>query len=70
MSDLEFILLMGVLIQNSNTTELAKFLEKNQSLYIQIEVVTLKITSWRAMNKEKLIKSENTRFYEQNKLLF
>jgi hypothetical protein len=34
MSELNFFLLTGVLIQNFNTMDLAKVLEKNQKLYI------------------------------------
>jgi hypothetical protein len=34
MSELELFLLMGVLIQNFNTMDLVKFLEKNQKLHI------------------------------------
>jgi hypothetical protein len=34
MSELEFFLLMGVLIQNFNTMDLVKFTEKNQKLHI------------------------------------
>jgi hypothetical protein len=37
-------LLMGVLIQNFNTMDLVKFLEKNQKLHNWIVVVTLKVT--------------------------
>ena len=44
---------MGVLTQNFNTTDLVKFLEKNQKLHIQIIVVTLKVTSCRTMSKNK-----------------
>jgi hypothetical protein len=34
MSELKFFLLMVVLIQNVNTMDLVKFLEKNQKLHI------------------------------------
>jgi hypothetical protein len=34
MSELKFILLMGVLTQDFNTMDLVKFLEKNQKLHI------------------------------------
>jgi hypothetical protein len=34
MSELELFLLTGVLIQNLNTVDLVKFLEKNQKLHI------------------------------------
>ena len=43
MSDLE------AYVQNFNTMELANFLEKNERLQLQIQVVTLKITSYRTM---------------------
>jgi hypothetical protein len=36
MSELELFFLTGVLIQNFNTVDLVKFLEKNQNLHIQI----------------------------------
>jgi hypothetical protein len=52
-SELEFFLLMRVLIQNFNTMDLVKFLEKNQKLHIYIIMVTLKVTSCRTMNKKK-----------------
>jgi hypothetical protein len=48
MDELKFFLLMGVLIQNFNTMDLIKFLEKNQKLHIQIIMVTLKVTSCRS----------------------
>jgi hypothetical protein len=35
---------MGVLIQNFNTVDLIKFLEKNQKLQNLIIMVTLKVT--------------------------
>jgi hypothetical protein len=44
MSELKFFLLMGVLIQNFNTVDLIKFLEKNQKLQNLIIMVTLKVT--------------------------
>jgi hypothetical protein len=44
MSKLKFFLLPGVLIQNFNTMDLVKFLEKNQKLHIWIIAVTLKVT--------------------------
>jgi hypothetical protein len=34
MNELEFFLLIGVLIQNFNTVDLVKILEKNQKLHI------------------------------------
>jgi hypothetical protein len=34
MSELELFFLTGVLIQNFNTVDLVKFLEKNQNLHI------------------------------------
>jgi hypothetical protein len=43
MSELE------VYVQNFNTMELANFLEKNQRLQLQIQAITLKITSYRTM---------------------
>jgi hypothetical protein len=42
---------MRVLIQNFNTMDLVKFLEKNKKLHIQIVAVTLKVTSCRTMSK-------------------
>jgi hypothetical protein len=45
MSELEFFFLTGVLIQNFNTVNLVKFLEKNQKLHILIVAVILKVTS-------------------------
>jgi hypothetical protein len=53
MSEVELILLMGVLTPNFNTMDLIKILEKNQKLHIQIVVVTLKVTSCRTMSKRK-----------------
>jgi hypothetical protein len=67
MSELELFLLMGVLTLNFNTMDLAKILEKNQKLHIQIIVVTLKVTSCRTMSKKKVKKSEKPRFYGQKK---
>jgi hypothetical protein len=67
MSEVELILLTGVLTPNFNTMDLVKILEKNQKFHIQILVVTLKVTSYRTMSKKK---SEKLRFYGQNKLFF
>jgi hypothetical protein len=67
MSELELFLLIGVLTPNFNTMDLVKILEKNQKLHIQIIAITLKVTSYRTMSKKK---SENPRFYGQNKLFF
>jgi hypothetical protein len=53
MSELELILLMGVLTPNFNTMDLVKILEKNKKLHIQIIAVTLKVMSWRTMSKKK-----------------
>jgi hypothetical protein len=53
MSELEFFLLMGVLIPNFNTMDLVKILENIQKLHIEIVVVTLKVTSCRTMSKKK-----------------
>jgi hypothetical protein len=53
MSELELVLLMGVLTPNFNTMDLVKILEKNQKLHIQIIAVTLKVMSWRTMSKKK-----------------
>jgi hypothetical protein len=62
---------MGVLIPNFNTMDLVKILGKNKKLYIQIIVVTLKVTSCRTMSKKKKVKKgEKPRFYGQNKLFF
>jgi hypothetical protein len=70
MSELELFLLTGVLTPNFNTMDLVKILEKNQKLQIQIVAVTLKVTSCKTMRKKKSEKSENLRFYGQNKLFF
>jgi hypothetical protein len=43
MSELELLLLMGVLAPNFNTMDLVKILEKNKKLHIQIVAVTLKV---------------------------
>jgi hypothetical protein len=67
MSELEIFLLTRVLIQNFNTMDLVKILEKNQKLQIQIIAVTLKVTSCRTMSQKK---SEKPRFYGKNKLFF
>jgi hypothetical protein len=64
MGELEFFLLMGVLIQNSNTMELVKFLEKNQKLHIQIEAITLKVTSCRTMWKKKKKKTKKVKIQD------
>jgi hypothetical protein len=53
MSELELILLMGVLPPNFNTMDLVKILEKNQKLHIQILAVTLKVTPCRTMSQKK-----------------
>jgi hypothetical protein len=53
MSEVELFLLTGVLTPNFNTMDLAKILEKNQNLHIQIIAVTLKVTSCRTMSKKK-----------------
>jgi hypothetical protein len=70
MSELELVLLMGVLTSNFNTMDLIKILEQNKKLHIQIVVVTLKVTSYRTMSTKKSEKSEQPRFYGQNKLFF
>jgi hypothetical protein len=53
MSELELFLLMEVLTPNFNTMDLVKILEKNQKFHIQIVVVTLKVTSYITMSKNK-----------------
>jgi hypothetical protein len=53
MSELELFFLTKVLTPNFNIMDLVKILEKNQKLHIQIVVVTLKVTSYRTMIKEK-----------------
>jgi hypothetical protein len=53
MSELKLFLLMGVLTPNFNTMDLVKILEKNEKLHIQIEAVTLKVTSCITMSKKK-----------------
>jgi hypothetical protein len=39
MSELELFLLMGVLTPNFNTMDLVKFLEKNQKLHIESDIM-------------------------------
>jgi hypothetical protein len=69
MSEVELILLIGVLIPNFNNMDLVKILEKNKKLHIQILAVTLKVTSYRTMSKKiKMRKSEKPRFYGKKKL--
>jgi hypothetical protein len=64
-------LLTGVLTPNFNIVDLVNFFEKNQKLHIQIVAVTLKVMSCGSMSKKKKWKkSENKRFYGQNKLFF
>jgi hypothetical protein len=70
MSEVELILLTGILTPNFNTMDLVKILEKNQKLHNQIIVVTLKVTSCRTMSKKRSEKSEKPRFYGQKKLFF
>jgi hypothetical protein len=71
MSELELILLTGVLTPNFNTMDLIKILEKNKKLHIQIVAITLKVTSCITMSKKKKVKkSEKPRFYGQYKLFF
>jgi hypothetical protein len=71
MSELDLFFLTGVLTPNFTTMDLVKILEKNQKLHIQILAVTLKVTSCRTMRRRKKVKkSENPRFYGQNKLFF
>jgi hypothetical protein len=50
-SELKLLLLTRVLIQNFNTMDLVKILQKNQKFHIQIVIVTLKVTSCRTINK-------------------
>jgi hypothetical protein len=44
MSELELLLLTGVLTPNFSTMDLVNILEKNQKLHIQIVAVILKVT--------------------------
>jgi hypothetical protein len=44
---------MEVLIENFNTLDLVKILEKNQKLHIQIIAVTLKATSCKNHEQKK-----------------
>jgi hypothetical protein len=44
---------MGVLTPNFNTMDLVKILEKNKKLHINIEEVTMNVTSCRTMSKKK-----------------
>jgi hypothetical protein len=53
MSKLKFLLMIRILIQNFNTTDLVKFLEKNQKLQIQIITFTLKVTSCQKKSEKK-----------------
>jgi hypothetical protein len=68
-SELELFLSTGILTQNFDIVDLKKFLEKIQKIYIWIVAVTLKMTSCKTMSKKKVKKSENPKFYGQNKLL-
>jgi hypothetical protein len=52
-SELELLLLTGVLTPNYNTMDLIKILEKNQKFYIQIIAVTLKVRACKTMSKKK-----------------
>jgi hypothetical protein len=61
MSELELLLLTGVLTPNFNTMDLVKILEKNQKLHIQIAAVTLKVTSCKTMSKKKSEKKRKTK---------
>jgi hypothetical protein len=71
MSELELILLKGVLTPNFNTMDLVKILEKNQKINIKMVAITLKVTSCRTMSKKKKVKkSEKPSFYGQDKLFF
>jgi hypothetical protein len=51
MSELELLLLTGVLTPNFNTMDLVKILEKNKKLHIRIVAVTMKVTSCRTMSQ-------------------
>jgi hypothetical protein len=69
MNELEFYLLTRVLIQNFNTIDLVKFLEKNKKTshldhndHIEGDVME------NHEQKRKVEKSEKPRFYGQNKL--
>jgi hypothetical protein len=53
MSEVELFLLTGVLIQNFNTVDFVKFLEKILKLHMEIAAVTLKLTSYRTMSLKK-----------------
>jgi hypothetical protein len=71
MNELKLILLIGVLIQNFNTTDLIKFLEKNKktshldrSSHIEGDIMQ------NQEQKKRVKKSEKPRFYGQNKLFF
>ena len=71
MSELELFLLTGVLTPNFNTVDLVKILEKIQktsysyrSSHIEGDVI------YNHEHKKKVKKSENPRFYGQNKLFF
>jgi hypothetical protein len=63
MSELELLLLTGVLTPNFNTMDLVKILEKNQKLHIQIVAITFKVTTYRTMSKKKMKKSKKPRCY-------
>jgi hypothetical protein len=70
MSELKFFLLMGVLAQNFNIGDLVKFLEKksktshlDRSGHIEGDIMQ------NHKQKTKVKKSEQPRFYGQNKLL-
>jgi hypothetical protein len=53
MSELELILMTGVLTPHFITMDLVKILEKTQKLHIQIVAITLKVTSCKTMRKKK-----------------
>jgi hypothetical protein len=63
MSEVEIFLFKGFFTENSNTIELVKFSKEIQILHIYIQVVSLKMTSYKTMNqKNKIGKNKNPRF--------
>jgi hypothetical protein len=70
MHELQFILLIGILIQNFNIVDLTNFLEKNKktlhldcSNHIKDDIIE------NHEQKQKVKRSEKPRFYGPNKLL-
>jgi hypothetical protein len=73
MSELELFLLTRVLTPNFNSMDLAKILEKNQKLHIQIIAITLKVMSCITKKKWKKVKNQDfmgkTNYFFENPAL-